>query len=93
MNRALRIALRGWRKALNIATFGYFPYSDDNTVPSYWCISHAKVNEWGLAHTNLTPHIAKWEISHTNLSEPIAFWEISAEKVSRWSIRFETKDC
>lgn len=26
MDRAKRIALRGWRHALNIATFGYFPY-------------------------------------------------------------------
>lgn len=26
MDRAKRIALRGWRHALNIATFGFFPY-------------------------------------------------------------------
>lgn len=28
MHRAKRIALRGWRRAQNIATFGYYPYYD-----------------------------------------------------------------
>jgi len=28
MHRAKRIALRGWRRALNIATFGYYPFYD-----------------------------------------------------------------
>lgn len=28
MVRAKRIALRGWRRALNIATFGYYPFHD-----------------------------------------------------------------
>jgi hypothetical protein len=28
MNRAKRIAIHGWRKALSIATFGYFPFTE-----------------------------------------------------------------
>ena len=28
MHRAKRIAVRGWRRALNIATFGYYPSYD-----------------------------------------------------------------
>jgi hypothetical protein len=28
MHRAKRIAVRGWRRALNIATFGYYPFHD-----------------------------------------------------------------
>ena len=28
MHRAKRIAVRGWRRAQNIATFGYYPFYD-----------------------------------------------------------------
>lgn len=28
MHRAKRIAVRGWRRSQNIATFGYYPFND-----------------------------------------------------------------
>ena len=33
MNRAKRIAVHGWRKALSIATFGYFPFAEFVNAP------------------------------------------------------------
>jgi hypothetical protein len=83
MNRVKRIATRGWlRRAITIATFGYFPLVDGAPHVD-WCItSVATVTDWTTSAATVTD----WATSAASVTD----WATSAATITNWSTSMAT---
>ncbi len=79
IQRAKRIAIRGWQRAISIATFGYFPYIDNSAGPVDWCVADNKSTFWQIKATSLF----QWAAGDS----PTSRWIAGDTSVGKWSTR------